>query len=162
MALSACVEPAEDSLPPIPTQTAADTVGEIAPHLLHEPQTETDEEETEVKAEPEPPPEPEPEWLTVTATAYTAYCDGCSGITKTGVDVRNTTHHNGLRVIAVDPSVIPLGSTVEIRYSDGSTERGTAQDIGGAIRGHKIDILRSSRDKAVQFGRQSVEIRIVN
>ncbi|MED4172586.1 3D domain-containing protein [Halalkalibacterium halodurans] len=143
-----------------------ETIESIAPHLLHEPGAEVDEVETEevvlIETTHEPEPDPEPVWMTFEATAYTAYCDGCIGITKTGVDVRNTTHYNGLRVIAVDPAVIPLGSTVEIRYADGSTERVTAQDTGGAIRGNKIDILRSSRDKAVQFGRQNVEIRIVN
>src|SRR5690606_25205159 len=45
----------------------------------------------------------------VSATAYTASCTGCSGITATGINL----HANpGLKVIAVDPSVIPLGSKV--------------------------------------------------
>ena len=61
---------------------------------------------------------------------------------------------------AVDTAVIPLGSTVEIRYADGTTERATAEDIGGTIRGNKIDILRSSYGKAIEFGRQDVEIRV--
>ena len=47
--------------------------------------------------------------LTMTATAYTAYCEGCSGITKNGTDIRANPH---LKVIAVDPTVIPLGTRV--------------------------------------------------
>ncbi|WP_053070357.1 3D domain-containing protein [Alkalihalobacillus pseudalcaliphilus] len=101
-------------------------------------------------------------WQTFEATAYTADCHGCIGITKSGVDVRDTTHYRGLRVIAVDTAVIPLGSTVEIRYADGTTERATAEDIGGTIRGNKIDILRSSYGKAIEFGRQDVEIRVID
>ena len=43
------------------------------------------------------------------ATAYTAYCEGCSGITANGTDIRSNPN---LKVIAVDPRVIPLGTKV--------------------------------------------------
>jgi 3D (Asp-Asp-Asp) domain-containing protein len=104
----------------------------------------------------------EPLWHTFEATAYVALCDtGCSGITKTGIDVRNTTTHEGKRVIAVDPSVIPLDTTVDIRLADGTTLEATAQDTGGAIRGNRLDLLVSTEDRAWQFGRQPVEVRII-
>ena len=104
----------------------------------------------------------QPEWATFEATAYVADCDGCSGITKTGYDVRNTVYTpEGLRVIAVDPSVIPLWSTVEIRLADGRTFKAKAIDVGGAINNYEIDILVDSYDKAIQFGRQAVELRIL-
>ena len=105
----------------------------------------------------------QPEWATFEATAYVADCDGCSGITKTGYDVRNTVYTpEGLRVIAVDPTVIPLGSTVEVRLSDDDTFTAKALDIGGAIKNMRIDILVDSYDKAIQFGRQDVELRIIS
>jgi 3D (Asp-Asp-Asp) domain-containing protein len=104
----------------------------------------------------------QPEWTTFEATAYVADCDGCSGITKTGYDVRDTVYTpEGLRVIAVDPAVIPLGSTVEIRLADGRTFKAKAIDVGGAINNYEIDILVDSYDKAIQFGRQDVELRIL-
>jgi 3D (Asp-Asp-Asp) domain-containing protein len=104
----------------------------------------------------------EPLWQTFEVTAYVALCDtGCIGITKTGIDVRNTTTHEGKRVIAVDPSVIPLDTTVDIRFADGTTFEATAQDTGGAIRGHRLDLLVSTEDEAWQFGRQTVEVRII-
>jgi 3D (Asp-Asp-Asp) domain-containing protein len=104
----------------------------------------------------------EPLWQTFEATAYVALCDtGCIGITKTGIDVRNTTTHEGKRIIAVDPSVIPLGSSVEIRLADGTTFEATAQDTGGVIRGNRLDLLVSTEDLAWQFGRQTVEVRII-
>jgi 3D (Asp-Asp-Asp) domain-containing protein len=107
-------------------------------------------------------PQSHPEWATFEATAYVADCDGCSGITKTGYDVRNTVYTpEGLRVIAVDPAVIPLGSTVEIRLADGRTFKAKAIDVGGAINNYEIDILVDSYDKAIQFGRQAVELRIL-
>lgn len=120
--------------------------------------------EPEPVPEPEPEPEPEPAQetaaISVEATAYVANCEGCSGVTKTGVDVRNTTQHGGKRVIAVDPAVIPLGSSVTVVMSDGTSFEATAQDVGSAIVGHRIDILVSSQDEAEQFGRQSAKVTV--
>jgi 3D (Asp-Asp-Asp) domain-containing protein len=105
---------------------------------------------------------PAPVWHMFEATAYVALCDtGCIGITKTGIDVRNTTTHKGKRVIAVDPSVIPLGSAVEIQLSDGTTFEATAQDTGGNIRGQRIDLLTETEKEARQFGRQRLQVRII-
>jgi 3D (Asp-Asp-Asp) domain-containing protein len=100
------------------------------------------------------------EWVTFEATAYTAFCNsGCSGVTKTGLDVSNTTQHGGRTIIAVDPAVIPLGSKVSIRLADGRVIEGTAQDTGGDIRGKRIDVLVGSEGQAREFGRQSVQIK---
>lgn len=102
------------------------------------------------------------EWRTFEATAYTARCEGCTGITKTGYDVRHTIYaEDGRRIIAVDPSVIPLGSTVEVRLADGRTFEAVALDIGGAIKGARIDVLMETQEKALDFGRQSVKLRIL-
>jgi 3D (Asp-Asp-Asp) domain-containing protein len=104
----------------------------------------------------------EPLWHTFEATAYVALCDtGCIGITKTGIDVRNTTTHEGKRIIAVDPTVIPLDTAVDIRLADGTTFEATAQDTGGAIRGNRLDLLVSTEERAWQFGRQTVQLRIM-
>lgn len=106
--------------------------------------------------------EVQPAWQTFEATAYIAMCDtGCTGITATGIDVRNTTRHNGRHIIAVDPAVVPLGSVVQIRLADGRTIEAEAQDIGSAIRGKRLDLLVGDYDSAIQFGRQSVELRII-
>ena len=105
------------------------------------------------------PQQEQEKWITVEATAYTADCKGCIGITKAGSDVRNTIYHkNGMRIIATDPSVIPLGSIVEI---EGFEELFIADDIGGKIKGYKIDILMSTKDEAFKWGRRQVKVRIV-
>ncbi|WP_232789975.1 3D domain-containing protein [Bacillus velezensis] len=102
-------------------------------------------------------------WQTFEASAYTADCpEGCSGVTATGLDVSYTIYHAGKRIIAVDPSVISLGSTVEVRQADGTTFQAVASDTGGAIKGAKIDVLVANEDDAVQFGRQSVQVRVIN
>ena len=102
-------------------------------------------------------------WQTFEASAYTADCpEGCSGVTATGIDVTGTIFHAGKRIIAVDPSVIALGSTVEIKQADGTTFEAMAQDTGSAIKGAKIDVLVAREADAVQFGRQSVQVRVIN
>jgi len=92
--------------------------------------------------------------MTMEATAYTAYCQGCSGITYTGLDLRNNPHK---KVIAVDPNVIPLGTKV---FVEGYGEA-IAGDIGGAIKGHKIDLFMPNREDALNFGRRNVEITVL-
>jgi 3D (Asp-Asp-Asp) domain-containing protein len=92
--------------------------------------------------------------IRVSATAYTAYCNGCSGITRTGIDLRKNPN---LKVIAVDPSVIPLGTKV---YIEGYGYA-IAGDTGGAIKGHKIDIFMPSQSNAMKFGRKTINIKII-
>lgn len=99
--------------------------------------------------------------LSMEATAYTAYCaTGCTGVTSTGIDVSNTVYHDGGRIIATDPSVIPTGSTVRVRYGNTSFVA-VAADVGGDIQGNRIDILVGSKDEALAFGRQDVEVTII-
>ncbi|MDM5314422.1 ubiquitin-like domain-containing protein [Fictibacillus sp. b24] len=93
--------------------------------------------------------------ITVTSTAYTANCAGCSGITATGFNLK--TNPNA-KVIAVDPNVIPLGSKV---YVEGYGYA-IASDTGGAIKGNKIDVFFASQSRAESWGRKSVKIRIIN
>ncbi len=91
----------------------------------------------------------------VSATAYTANCNGCSGITATGINLKA---NPSLKVIAVDPSVIPLGSKVWVE----GYGYAIAGDTGGAIKGKKIDLFMASTDKAYGFGRKQVKIKILN
>ncbi|GIN13523.1 cell wall-binding protein YocH [Shouchella clausii] len=91
--------------------------------------------------------------LTVEATAYTASCNGCTGVTYTGIDLNANPNQ---KVIAVDPNVIPLGSKV---YVEGYGEA-IAADIGGAIKGNKIDVFIPNESEALQFGRQEVTVHV--
>src|SRR5699024_9646567 len=77
---------------------------------------------------------------TYEATYYSAFCStGCTGVTATGVDVSSSNYVRGKRVIAVDPNVIPLGSTVRVSTPNESFEA-LALDTGGDIKGNRIDI----------------------
>ncbi len=102
-----------------------------------------------------PPAASEGEELMVTATAYTAYCKGCSGTTAYGIDLRANPNR---KVIAVDPNLIPLGTKV---WVEGYGEA-IAGDTGGAIKGHKIDVFIPSHDHAMQWGVKKVKMRVLN
>ncbi|KKI90335.1 hypothetical protein WQ54_20420 [Bacillus sp. SA1-12] len=93
--------------------------------------------------------------LSVTSTAYTAYCDGCSGVTRMGVDLKK--YPDG-KVIAVDPNVIPLGSTVEVE----GYGTAIAADIGGGITGNEIDVFFPTENTALQWGRKTVKVRVLD
>ncbi|AQU76631.1 peptidoglycan-binding protein [Priestia megaterium] len=93
--------------------------------------------------------------ITVEATAYTAYCAGCSGITATGIDLRSNPNR---KVIAVDPRVIPLGSRV---YVEGYGEA-IAGDTGGAIKGTRVDLFMASQSSALNWGRKTVKLQILD
>ncbi|WIT25799.1 hypothetical protein [Bacillus phage SPO1L1] len=89
--------------------------------------------------------------LTMVATAYTASCAGCSGITTTGIDLRS---NPDMKVIAVDPSIIPLGSRVHVE----GYGYAIAGDTGGAIKGNKIDIFVPNRQDALAWGVRTVKV----
>ena len=111
--------------------------------------------QTVAKASAPAPTSSEVKQMTVTATAYTAFCEGCSGVTKTGIDLRSNPDQ---KVIAVDPSVIPLGSRV---WVEGYGEA-IAGDTGSAIKGNKIDVFVADKQDALSWGRKTVTIKILD
>lgn len=104
---------------------------------------------------PQPQVQPQGRTITVKATAYTAFCAGCSGVTATGLNLRANPSQ---KVIAVDPNVIPLGSKVSI---EGYGEF-IAGDTGGAIKGNRIDIFIPNYARATDFGVQTLNVTILN
>ncbi len=102
--------------------------------------------------EPQPQPSPTPQapvtkngrQLTVVATAYTI-----RGTTATGIPT-------GPGVVAVDPSVIPLGTRMTIPgYGEG-----VAADTGSGIKGLRIDVWVSNAAQAAQWNWQTVTITL--
>ena len=89
------------------------------------------------------------------ASAYTASCEGCSGITATGINLKANPN---AKVISVDPTVIPLGSKV---YVEGYGEA-IAGDTGGAIKGNRIDVFFPSQQDAINFGVKQLKVTILN
>lgn len=81
---------------------------------------------------------------------FEATCYALRGTTASGTEA-------GPGSIAVDPSVIPLGTVLEVE----GYGRGVAEDTGGAIRGRRIDVWKSSESACVEWGRRPVEVFVV-
>ena len=85
--------------------------------------------------------------MTVSATAYS------------GDSITSTMIKPYWGVIAVDPEVIPYGSTVYIPYFDKTF---IAEDCGGAIQGKRIDIFMNSEKECRKWGVRKINIEIIN
>ncbi|PFM36974.1 enterotoxin [Bacillus cereus] len=99
--------------------------------------------------------------LRVQATAYTA--DPLENGYKAGDQVKSAMGHNltanpNMKLIAVDPSVIPLGSKVWVEGYGVAI----AGDTGGAIKGNKIDVLMPDKGTSSNWGRKTVTVKILN
>ena len=95
--------------------------------------------------------EPENELIeaTLLAQAHVIECCGkTDGITATGTQATPGV------TVAVDPSVIPLGSDVLVDYGDGEIHYYRADDVGAAVKGNRIDLCVSSHTEALQLGRR--------
>ncbi len=86
--------------------------------------------------------------MTMESSAYSAA--DSSGYTARG---------NALRrgFVSVDPSVIPLGTELFIEGYGFAI----ADDTGGAIRGHMIDVAMDSHYEAIQWGRRNVKVYVL-
>lgn len=94
--------------------------------------------------------------IDVKATAYNRVEDG-GLVTATGTITQYGT-------IAVDPSIIPLGTKLYV-VSDGgqswSYGPGLAEDTGGLIKGNKIDLFFMTGEEATEFGVRSAKVYIL-
>lgn len=88
----------------------------------------------------------------------TAYCPcvKCCGKSD-GITATGTLAEEG-RTIAVDPRVIPYGSTVTLYYEDGTVHTYTAEDCGGAIKENRIDVFFDDHQAALEFGVQTAYV----
>jgi 3D (Asp-Asp-Asp) domain-containing protein/peptidoglycan hydrolase CwlO-like protein len=96
---------------------------------------------------PPPPPPPPPADGRAMTVSSTGYC--LRGSTATGIPV-------GWGVIAVDPTVIPLGTRM---FVPGYGE-GVAADTGSAVKGATIDLWFPTCAKALAWGRLTVTITL--
>jgi len=102
--------------------------------------------------------------LDMKATAYTASLKDTGkapghplfGVTATGIKAKKG-------VIAVDPKVIPLYTRVYVEIAGKTEDYGyaIAADVGGAIKGNKIDLYYDSQDFVDRFGVKNVKVYII-
>ncbi len=87
------------------------------------------------------------------ATAYNMADEGCDEITATGTTVRVGT-------VAVDPKLIPYFTEMYIVSNDGAYVYGLsrAEDCGGAIQDHRLDLYMETVAECFQFGRRDCTV----
>ena len=90
----------------------------------------------------------------MTATAYTAGYGGADYCTATGTTVRVGT-------VAVDKSVIPLGTRMYIVASDGSVIYGMAVAEDTGVKGNKVDLYYDTYQQCINFGRRTCTVYIL-
>lgn len=114
------------------------------------------------------PPEEYESVVEVSATAY-CLCKKCCGktpdnpyygYTHSGLKIEPGT---GMKVIAVDPSIIPLKSKVYVEGLNGAWDYGyaVAADTGSAIKELKIDLYMDTHEEALQWGRKKVKVYVL-
>jgi 3D (Asp-Asp-Asp) domain-containing protein len=91
------------------------------------------------------------DYLDMVATAYAPHC--CRGVGE----IAATGMKAGPGVVAVDPAVIPLGSRL---YIEGYGHA-IAGDVGGAIKGRRIDLGFATKNAALQYGVQRVRVYLL-
>lgn len=141
------------------TSTAKETAP-VATNVTVQEETKTTESASEPKEETKTKAQATPEKaasssksIVVSATGYSTQQAGLSTHTAMGIDLTKNPN-----VIAVDPSVIPLGSKVEVPGFGVFI----AGDTGGAIKGNKIDIHFSTVQQALNWGRRTITIKILD
>ena len=116
--------------------------------------------------------------MDVVVTAYDLSVQSCGksvgshgyGVTASGFNLAGHTLESA-RAIAVDPSVIPMGSKVELAFDEPAMQKYngvyTAVDTGGAIKGNKIDLFMGDFGNASEvamideFGIQNAKARVL-
>jgi 3D (Asp-Asp-Asp) domain-containing protein len=72
--------------------------------------------------------------------------DPAYGITADGTKATNGT-------VAADPMKIPMGARISFKYPDGTQFNGVVHDIGGGIKGNRIDIWVPTHEEALNKGK---------
>lgn len=118
--------------------------------ILENPQLNTSKEIVQA-----PPTHTEIEPIEFNVSAYcpcVKCCGKTDGITKSGIKAESN------KTIAMDKS-FPMGTQVMIEGFEGIIFE--KQDIGGAIKGNRIDIFMNTHQEALEFGRRTLKVWIL-
>ena len=116
-------------------------------------------------------PPAEGEYTNVFEATATAYClckkccgkdpwDKWYGYTASGLKIEPGT---GMKVIAVDPKIVPLGTKVYVEGLNGAWDYGhaVAADTGSAIKNIKIDLYMDSHEETLKWGVKKVNVYVL-
>ena len=88
---------------------------------------------------------------------YTMMSTAYAGDTITYMGTTPVRDPDGISTIAVDASIIPLGSKVYIP----GYGLAIASDTGGLIKGNRIDLFLNSEDECINWGVQTVSLYLI-
>lgn len=94
-------------------------------------------------------------WIATFYTGQAGINGSGTGITKSGNPVASDW------TCASDPSLLPLGTIIEVRFENGSQQIMQCTDTGSAIKGRRLDIYAPSYAEDMRLGRQRVKIRVL-
>lgn len=116
--------------------------------------TQTSEQPKQESTQPAPStPTTSGRTMQMESTGYSCAESVNTFFTAMGIDLRQNP-----QVVAVDPSVIPLGSMVEVS----GYGIAIAGDTGGAIKGNIIDVHFPTVEQCIQWGRRSVTVTVIS
>jgi 3D (Asp-Asp-Asp) domain-containing protein len=96
-------------------------------------------------------------WMVVTGYSPDARSCGDSADGKTAT--LHSVHTNRGRLIAADTRLLPYGSMVSVPgYDDGKVA--PVLDCGGAIKGHRLDLLFPTHEQALKWGKKRVQVTV--
>ena len=106
-------------------------------------------------------------FVVVAATIAAAHADeakpakpfDATAYSQKGTTAAGTSARKG--VVAADPKVLPQGSRIEVQGAGEHSGTYKVEDTGPAIQGHEIDIFEPSHQRAKQFGRQKVKVKVL-
>jgi len=96
-------------------------------------------------------------WMRV--TAYSPDARSCGEWADGHTASMKSVWTNAMRLVAADPDTLPIGSMVSVPgYADG--EIVPVLDVGGAIKGARLDVLYSSHARAMRWGVRTIPVTV--
>jgi 3D (Asp-Asp-Asp) domain-containing protein len=96
-------------------------------------------------------------WMTV--TAYSPDAESCGAYAEGITSSLHSVWTNGMKLVAADSFVLPLGSIITVPGYD--EERVVpVLDLGGAIKGHRLDVLYPTHERAREWGVRRLKVTV--
>ena len=96
-------------------------------------------------------------WMEV--TAYSPDHRSCGVFADGQTSTLHSVWTNGMKLVAADTRILPFGSMITVPGYD-SDQIVPVLDRGGAIKGHRLDLLFPTHQQALQWGRKKIEVTV--
>lgn len=96
-------------------------------------------------------------WMTV--TAYSPDERSCGAFADGLTATLHSVHTNDFALVAADPTILPYGSMITVPGYDRDRVV-PVLDCGGAIKGHRLDVLYPTHERARQWGVRRIRVTV--